>query len=126
MLTGTGLTWLMVLVGGAAGAVGRFTVNWLVERRSRPAPRATLAVNVAGSLLLGLLAGTGAALPGWLGALVGTGFCGALTTWSTFGYETAHMLGSGAVGRRQALLNVLTTLAAGLGAAALGWQLGSL
>ncbi|MEO3927417.1 fluoride efflux transporter CrcB [Micromonosporaceae bacterium B7E4] len=120
------MTWAAVLVGGAVGAVGRFTVNWLVKRRSRPAPLATFTVNVAGSLVLGLLAGAGAALPGWVGALVGTGFCGALTTYSTFGYETVQLLRRGPAGRGWAVLNVLASLAVGLGAAALGWQLGSL
>ncbi|GAA3781016.1 hypothetical protein GCM10022225_81750 [Plantactinospora mayteni] len=120
------LTWAAILGGGAVGAVCRFTVNWLVERRSGPAPWATFMVNVAGSLVLGLLAGAGAALPGWVGALVGTGFCGALTTYSTFGYETVQLLRSGPGGRGWAVLNVLASLVVGLGAAALGWQLGSL
>ncbi|GIG89027.1 fluoride efflux transporter CrcB [Plantactinospora endophytica] len=120
------LTWAAVLVGGAVGALCRFTVNWLVERRSRPAPWATFAVNVVGSLVLGLLAGTGTALPGWVGALVGTGFCGALTTYSTFGYETVELSRSGPGGRGRAALNVLATLVVGLAAAALGWQLGNL
>ncbi|MEQ4300616.1 CrcB family protein [Plantactinospora sp. B6F1] len=120
------LSWAVVLLGGALGAVCRFAVNWLVERGSRPAPWATFTVNVAGSLVLGLVAGAGGALPGWVGALLGTGFCGALTTYSTFGYETVHLLGAGPGGRGRAILNVLGTLTVGLGAAALGWQLGNL
>ncbi|WP_369937197.1 CrcB family protein [Plantactinospora sp. BB1] len=119
------LTWAAVLVGGAVGAVGRFLVNWLVERRSRPAAWATFTVNVVGSLVLGLFAGLSTALPGWVWALVGTGFCGALTTYSTFGYETVQLLRSGPGGRYRGGLNVLATLAVGLGAAALGWQLGT-
>ncbi|MDG4790889.1 fluoride efflux transporter CrcB [Micromonospora sp. WMMD1102] len=119
------MIWVAVLVGGAVGATGRLTVNWLVERRSRPAPWATFVVNVVGSLVLGLVAGAGTALPGWLGALVGTGFCGALTTYSTFGYETVQLLRDGPAGHRRALLNVLATLAAGLAAATLGWWLGN-
>ncbi|GAB3966252.1 fluoride efflux transporter CrcB [Plantactinospora veratri] len=119
------LTWAAVLVGGAVGAVGRFMVNWLVERRSRPAPWGTFTVNVVGSLVLGLFAGLSATLPDWVWTLVGTGFCGALTTYSTFGYETVQLVRSGPGGRRRAGLNVLATLAVGLGAAALGWQLGT-
>jgi CrcB protein len=119
------LTWAMVLLGGAVGAVTRFGVNWLAVRGSRPSPWATFTVNVVGSLVLGLLAGVGTALPGWVGALVGTGFCGALTTYSTFGYETVRLAGTGPSARGWALLNVVTTLSAGLGAATLGWYLGS-
>ncbi|MFC6019072.1 fluoride efflux transporter FluC [Plantactinospora solaniradicis] len=119
------MTWVMVLLGGAVGAVARFGVNWLAERNSRPSPWATFTVNVVGSLVLGLLAGVGTALPGWVGTLVGTGFCGALTTYSTFGYETVRLAGAGPAGRGWALLNVVATLTVGLGVAALGWQLGS-
>ncbi|WP_192771940.1 fluoride efflux transporter FluC [Plantactinospora soyae] len=119
------MTWAAVLLGGAVGAVARFGVNWLAARASRPPPWATFTVNVVGSLVLGLLAGVGTALPGWVGALVGTGFCGALTTYSTFGYETVQLAGSGPAGRGRALLNVVATLTVGLGVAALGWYLGS-
>lgn len=119
------LTWLMVLLGGAVGAVGRLGVNWLVDRRSRPAPWATFVVNVVGSALLGLLAGAGSTLPGWLGALLGTGFCGALTTYSTFSYQTVRLAEGRPAGHGWALLNVVATLTAGLGVAALGWQLGN-
>lgn len=119
------LTWLMVLLGGAVGAVGRLGVNWLVDRRSRPAPLATFVVNVVGSALLGLLAGAGSTLPGWLGALLGTGFCGALTTYSTFSYQTVRLAEGRPAGHGWALLNVVATLTAGLGVAALGWQLGN-
>ncbi|MEO3815182.1 CrcB family protein [Plantactinospora sp. B24E8] len=118
------MTWLLVLLGGAVGAVCRFGVNWLVELRSRPSPWATFTVNLVGSFLLGLLAGLGASLPGWVGVLLGTGFCGALTTWSTFAHETVRLAGSGPAGRGWALLNLTLTLTCGLGAATLGWLAG--
>ena len=117
------MTLALVLLGGALGAVCRFLVSRLAERLSRPLPWATFLVNIAGALLLGLLAGAGGALPGWLGALVGTGFCGALTTYSTFGYETVRLARTGPAGRGWALLNVAATLVVGLGAASLGWLL---
>ncbi|MEV4627608.1 fluoride efflux transporter CrcB [Micromonospora sp. NPDC049523] len=116
---------LLVLAGGAVGASCRFLVDRMTSRRlGETLPWGTLTVNVAGSLVLGLLAGLGSALPGWVGVLVGTGFCGALTTYSTFSYETVRLTGDRAYGRLRALLYVTATLVAGLGAAALGWWLG--
>ncbi|GAB3148746.1 fluoride efflux transporter CrcB [Micromonospora sonneratiae] len=116
------MTLLLVMAGGAVGAACRFLVDRAVTARTNGAlPWGTLLVNVAGSLLLGLLAGAGSTLPGWLGQLVGTGFCGALTTYSTFSHETVRLADSGPGGRPRALLYVAVTLTLGLGAAALGW-----
>ena len=133
------LSLLLVLVGGATGAVARFLTDRAVTDRAvtgravtgravtgrapGPMPWGTLVVNVAGSLLFGVLGGAGATLPGWLGTLVGTGFCGALTTYSTFSYETFQLAMSGRVGQVRALLNVVLTLGLGLAAAAIGWSL---
>lgn len=115
---------LLVMVGGAVGAGCRFLVDHAItRRRSGPLPWGTLVVNVAGSLLLGFVAGAGRALPGWLGDLVGTGFCGALTTYSTFAHETVRLAGSGRPRPLWAGLNVAVTLVAGIAAAAAGWLL---
>lgn len=119
------MTLLLVLAGGAFGAVGRFLVDRVVTTRFAVGlPWGTFVVNVAGSALLGLVAGLGSGLPGWVGPLVGTGFCGALTTYSAFAYETV-VLGAGPRGRLRALGYVAGTLVAGLGAAAAGWLLGA-
>ena len=64
-----------------------------------------------------------AAGPTWVVTLVGTGFCGALTTFSTFGYETVRLAEEGDTAG--AVANVAGSLAAGLAAAALGWALGA-
>lgn len=73
-------------------------------------------MNVTGCLILGLL--TGAALSPHLQLLLGTGLCGALTTYSTFSYETLRLAEQGA--RLYSLLNVVASLVAGLGAAFAG------
>ncbi|MFJ8586419.1 fluoride efflux transporter FluC [Streptomyces sp. NPDC093595] len=105
------MNWLLVLAGGAAGAVLRHLTDRAVRARSDSVfPWGTFTVNVSGCLLLGLL--TGAASQVQL--LLGTGLCGALTTYSTFSYETLRLAGTGA--RRYAALNVVASVTAGLGA----------
>jgi CrcB protein len=114
------VTALLVVLGAAVGAPLRYLVDLAVQARHDSVfPWGTLAVNVAGSLLLGFLAGLPAS-DGVL-ALAGTGFCGALTTYSTFSYETLRLIQDGA--RLYAALNVLASVAAGLAAAFLGWSL---
>lgn len=77
------MTVLLVVVGGAAGAAVRAGVARTWAGRGRTPRHATLLVNLAGSLLLGLVAG--AAPTSY--ALLGIGFCGALTTFSTYAVE---------------------------------------
>jgi fluoride exporter len=111
------MTWLMVVLGAAIGAPLRYLTDRAVQgRHSSAFPWGTLIVNVGGSLVLGSVV----ALPvgPLLTALVGTGFCGALTTYSTFGYETMRLAREGA--RWHALANVVISVLAGLGAAYLG------
>jgi CrcB protein len=71
-------------------------------------------------LVLGVVAAAG---PDWVVTLAGTGFCGALTTFSTFGYETVRLAEEGET--TTAVWNVAASLVVGLAAAALGWWLGS-
>ncbi len=120
------MTLLLVLIGGAVGAPTRFlTDQWVTARLEEPHPYGTFAVNIAGSLVLGLLAGASDAgnLPAWVWSLVGIGFCGALTTFSTFAWETVRLVELGLW--RPAIVNVSASLAIGLGAAALGWAITS-
>lgn len=110
---------LLVALGAAVGAPLRYLVDRAVQaRHDRLFPWGTFAVNAAGSFVLGVLATTGLHTPEPVMALVGTGLCGALTTYSTFGYETVRLLQERA--RLFALLNAVASVIAGLGAAALG------
>lgn len=111
------MTAALVMLGGAVGAALRYLTDHLLRRRFGSAfPWGTLTANGTGSLLLGVLSGLSPA--GMLAALVGTGFCGALTTYSTFGQETLRLIRSGAYPR--AAVNVAAHLVVGLGAAGAG------
>src|SRR5215472_17023208 len=106
------------------GAPARYLVDRAVQARHDSVfPWGTFAVNVAGSLVLGFLLGAQRHLGLSASAvlLLGTGFCGGLTTFSTFGYETLRLLEDGAVG--EAGLNVLGSLCVGVLMAWLGFRL---
>lgn len=114
------LLWALVALAGAAGAVCRYVVDYAVGRRWGAAlPWGTLAVNVTGSFLFGLVAGVaGRSLPGEAELVLAVGFCGAYTTFSTHMTETAWLALEGR--RTAAALGVLGSLAAGVAAATLG------
>ena len=113
------MTLVLVALGAAVGAPLRYLVDRAVQgRHDSLFPWGTFAVNVVGSFLLGLLAAGTLHTPAPVLAALGTGLCGALTTYSTFGYETVRLLQDRA--RLFAVLNVGASIVAGLGAAALG------
>ncbi|WP_415950437.1 fluoride efflux transporter CrcB [Streptomyces sp. KLOTTS4A1] len=115
------MTWLLVMAGAMIGAPLRYLTDRAVQSRHDSLfPWGTFTVNLAGSFLLGLLTGavTAGAASSHTQLLLGTGLCGALTTYSTFSYETLRLAESGA--RRYAAVNVLATVVAGLGAVWLG------
>jgi CrcB protein len=83
-----------IAVAGAIGAVARYLVDGFVIRRAvRGLPAATLAINISGSFVLGVLTGLALyhALPSTPKIILGTGFCGAYTTFSTFAYEVVRL-----------------------------------
>jgi CrcB protein len=115
---------LLVAAGGALGAVLRYLLDGAVRRRFGPRfPWGTLLVNVTGSALLGVLTGwaLGGGAPDALRLLAGVGLCGALTTFSTFGYDTVRLLTER--GARYAAGNVVLTVPAGFLAAGAGLAL---
>jgi CrcB protein len=115
--------WLWVALGASVGAPARYlTDRWVQARHDSVFPWGTLTVNVAGSLLLGVLAGAADSVTPAVGAALGTGLCGALTTYSTFSYETLRLLETKA--RLYAAANVVVALVLGVGAAAVGWAAG--
>jgi CrcB protein len=114
--------WICVGLVSGAGAILRFTVHTAVQRRAGTVfPVGTLAVNVAGSLVLGLLHGLGAT--GDTILLLGTALLGSFTTFSTWMLET-ESLREGREGG-MAVANVFISIALGLGAVALGWAVGA-
>jgi fluoride exporter len=107
------MTPLLVALGAAVGAAARFEVASRLDGRF---PTGTLAVNVVGSFLLGLLSAL--AVGEHPLALLGTGFCGGFTTYSAFAVQTHDL------GRVRASAYVVATIGGGLLACALGWWLG--
>ncbi|MFK5688731.1 fluoride efflux transporter FluC [Ornithinimicrobium sp. LYQ92] len=107
---------LLVALGGSVGAVLRH----LASTSPLDPVRGVLLVNLVGAASLGVLVGLGPVLPGWLFLLLGTGVCGAVTTWSTLAVQTWE-LGRESWRRAAAYLGVSVTL--GVALAALGYAL---
>lgn len=108
----TGTILLLGLAGGL-GAVARFIIDGMVRAWVRTAlPVGTMAINVTGSLLLGFLTGLvlGHRAPEALQLILGTGFLGGYTTFSTASFETVRLIQSRRTGL--ALFNALGTMAA--------------
>jgi fluoride exporter len=108
-------TWCLVATAGALGALLRYVLDQLVTRRiSLAIPAGTLAVNVSGSLVLGTMTGIALyhAVPATLALVVGPGFCGGYTTFSTFSYETLLLGRDGPVGAALAYVAASVVLCA--------------
>jgi CrcB protein len=115
------VNWLLVIAGAVVGAPLRYLTDRAVQKRHDTVfPWGTFTVNVTGCLILGLLTGATAAgaASSHVQLLLGTGLCGALTTYSTFSYETLRLTEDGA--RFHAAANVVASVVAGLGAVFVG------
>jgi CrcB protein len=114
---------LFVGIGGFLGAISRYFISlWITKSVSLSFPLGTLVVNVAGSFLIGLaVIFFQNHLSSEYRALVITGFLGALTTFSTFSYESVMLLERGEVLKMgtNIFLNVVLTLVATISAMSL-------
>jgi fluoride exporter len=116
-----GINYLMVLIGGAMGAVCRYAVSIQMKRiLSSEFPLATFLINLTGSFLLGMLLASNAGSV--MRLLLGTGFLGGFTTFSTFQVENVALMRKGSVGT----MLLYATLSVGLSVsfAFLGFALG--
>jgi len=108
------VTWVYVALGAAVGAPLRYVVGHLLDGGLA---RGTVLVNWLGSFLLGWFSGLG--FTGDTAALLGTGFCGGLTTYSSFAVHTHDR------GPRLGSVNVVVTLVPALALCALGFWVGA-
>ena len=115
------MTALLVVLGALAGAALLLAAARLAAaRRGTGSVAGTLVVNVAGSAVLGVVLGLRDVPPAVL-ALVGTGFCGTLTTFSTFGWDVVRLVEERQAAR--AVLYTASSLVLGLGVAAAAYLL---
>ncbi len=118
------MTYLLVALGGAVGAPVRYLIDRLVQSlHSSIFPWGTFLVNGVACLLLGLISGVTLSGSSSFSLLLGTGLCGALSTYSTFAFESWRLFEQRAVG--PALANTVGSVIVGVGAAALGLLAGS-
>lgn len=118
------VTVLLLLVGGAVGAPIRYLTDLAIQSRHGSVfPWGTSTVNIVGSLILGAAASSAVngGAPSWIQTLIGVGFCGALTTFSTFGFETVRLIEDGSW--VAACANVCASIVAGFMACVAGWAL---
>ena len=114
---------LLIALGGAAGTLARYgtatALRGMTERAGFPV--GTLVINLAGCFLLGVVNTVvlERGVPDAWRLAVGVGFCGAFTTFSTFGFETLALLREGRYAA--AALYVVGSNMLGLVAATLGW-----
>lgn len=106
------MTALLVALGAAVGAPLRYTIGRALDGRF---PTGMLVVNALGSGLLGVFAALSLGDAGW--ALLGTGFCGAFTSFSTFAVQSVERPA------RTATAYVVATAVLSIGACAAGWSL---
>ncbi len=114
----------VVFIGGALGAVARFLLGFVVNQRNMGTfPLGTLVVNLAGTVIIGVLVQTTKSLDPRMLLFADVGFVGAFTTFSSFSYETLILLEQGLY--RDALLNPSLSLVLGFLGVSVGMWIGS-
>lgn len=113
---------LLVGVGGFLGAVARFSISQILNNTSSRIPIGTLIINLVGSFLLGVLIGGGADMKILL--LLGTGFAGAFTTFSTLKLEMIKLFLKNH--KREFLVYTVATYGGGLFMAYFGYVIGNM
>jgi CrcB protein len=118
---------ILVFVGGVIGSILRYWWSgWVANRVGETFPYGTLVVNLAGSFVIGLVAGYvvrfgGLAWGQWVREFFAVGICGGLTTFSSFSLQTFNLILSNRW--RAAAINVVVSTVACLGLVALGWAI---
>lgn len=112
----------MIGIGGAFGAAARFIIGNMLNKRTT-FPIGTWLINIAGSFLLGFITQLYLSnnMGEWLFHFVGVGFCGAFTTFSTFGYETITLLQLNKI--KLATIYVMSSITVGVISAVLGFYM---
>jgi CrcB protein len=106
------MDYLAVAIGGAAGSVARYAVSTLLRTAPGTFPVGTFAVNLLGSLLIGLCAGLAERGAPWVRPWLMAGFLGGFTTFSAFSLENMRLLRDGSLGT--ALAYALVSVSAGI------------
>jgi CrcB protein len=116
------LIWTAVILIGGTGSVARFLLDGAISATAdRDFPVGTMAVNISGAVILGLL--TGLALSHTQALLAGTAAIGSYTTFSTWMLETQRLAEERQ--HRKAIANVIVSLVLGVAAAAVGRLIGA-
>ncbi|GAB2522444.1 fluoride efflux transporter CrcB [Paramicrobacterium agarici] len=120
----TPLVFIALAFAGGAGAAVRFWLDGVISARvKKPFPYATAVINVSGSFALGALTGAAGALvvPESIALIIGTGFLGGYTTFSTASVETVRLIQQGRW--LAGVVNGVGMLLLAVAAAAFGWWL---
>ncbi|MDF1494671.1 fluoride efflux transporter CrcB [Caproiciproducens sp. CPB-2] len=117
------MDFVLLSVGGVCGAIARYQIGAAFsKRKNHTFPFGTFFINLSGAFLLGIFCGLGISGNSYL--LLGDGFCGAFTTFSTFTVESVQLMQHDAV--RESLLFIVLSLAAGLLCFSMGYTTGKL
>ena len=117
------MTYMLIAVGGATGSLVRYSLGKFISEKSNTAfPIGTFIINISGAILLGIVSTIGVSNNMML--LLGDGFLGAYTTFSTFMYEGFNLFGEKE--KLNAFIYILCSLILGLVGYVLGTQIGSI